>query len=384
VAVTKQLAFTVAEYRERVDGLRQRMVRRGIDVVVSHTPENICYLSGYHTAGYFKYQCCVVPLEAEPFLIIREFELRNALAYSWMDQQFIYRDTESPVVLTKQALERAGLGRKTIGVEKDSWFLTIRDLEHLQAIMPDARFEDASGTVELGRMVKSPQEIEYIRQAAEPTQAAMAAGIAAAQAGATEDDIAGETWKALVHGSEYPAYAPFICSGPRTYMPHATWAGRQLEPGDAVFLEIGGSVHRYGAAMLRCGVVGEPTTQILKMADACGVALEETMKAMKPGVPSLAAHAACQRALEEAGFGGYHRHRTGYSMGIGFPPDWGEGHIKSLAADDPEPLQVGMVFHVIPSLPVEGVAGIALGETVMVTEHGGEALTCFDRQLFVK
>jgi Xaa-Pro dipeptidase len=95
-------------------------------------------------------------------------------------------------------------------------------------------------------------------------------------------------------------------------------------------------------------------------------------------------HAACQQALADAGWGGYHRHRTGYSIGIGFPPDWGEGHIKSLAADDPEPLEAGMVFHVIPSLPVPDVAGIALGETVLVTEHGGESLTHFDRNLFVR
>lgn len=211
----------------------------------------------------------------------------------------------------------------------------------------------------------------------------MAAGFAAARVGATEDDIAGEVWRALVHGSEAPAYAPFICSGPRTYMPHATWAGRRLGPGDALFMEVGGSVNRYGAAMLRCGVVGQPSTQILTMAEACKNALEETIRAMKPGVPSQAVHAVCQRALAEAGWGGYHRHRTGYSMGIGFAPDWGEGHIKSLAADDAEPLEAGMVFHVIPSLPVEGVAGIALGETVLVTEHGGEALTHFDRDLFI-
>jgi Xaa-Pro dipeptidase len=101
-------------------------------------------------------------------------------------------------------------------------------------------------------------------------------------------------------------------------------------------------------------------------------------------VPAQAVHAVCQQALADAGWGGYHRHRTGYSMGIGFPPDWGEGHIKSLAADDPEPLEAGMVFHVIPSLPVPDVAGIALGETVLVTEQGGESLTHFDRNLFVR
>jgi Xaa-Pro dipeptidase len=381
--VTKQLAFGVEEYRGRVDGLRQRMAQRNIDALLSHTPENICYLSGYHTAGYFKYQCCVVPLEAAPFLVVREFELRNALAFSWLDHQFIYRDTESPVALTRRALEQAGLGAKTLAVEKDSWFLTIRDFEQLRDSMSEARFVDGSGLVEQGRVVKSPREIEHMRQAARPTERAMAAAVAAARSGATEDDLAGEAWRALVHGSEYPAYAPFVCSGPRTYMPHATWAGRRLEPGDAVFLEIGGSVQRYGAAMLRCGFVGEPPDQVLKMGEACQTALEETMKAMKPGVASQAVHATCQRALEAAGFGGYHRHRTGYSMGIGFPPDWGEGHIKSLAADDPEPLQSGMVFHVIPSLPIEGVAGIALGETVLVTDGGGEALTRFDRRLFV-
>jgi Xaa-Pro dipeptidase len=380
--VDKQLAFSLNEYRDRLQKVRERMERQGIAALVTHTPENIFYLTGYQTPGYYKYQCCIVPLEAEPIMVVRRFEKFNVDLFSWIEQCVIYDDTQDHMALTQKVLLEAGLGNKTIGIEKEAWFLTMKDAERLIVSLPEATFVDGSGVIEGVRLVKSAQEIAYIRQAARAVEQAMQAGIAAAQVGNTEDDVAGEVWKGLVHGSSYPGFAPFVCSGPRTAWPHATWAGRKLEPGDVVFLEIGGCVQRYGAAMVRCGVLGKPTAQVASMAEACAHALAEATAAMWAGNTSEAVNAACQRAFEEAGWGGVHQHRAAYSIGVGFPPDWGEGHIMSLEAGDLTELQVGMVFHVVPTLLVPTVAGIACTDTVMVTENGGVALTDFDHRLF--
>ena len=78
------------------------------------------------------------------------------------------------------------------------------------------------------------------------------------------------------------------------------------------------------------------------------------------------------------------RKRTGYSIGIGFAPDWGEGHILSLKTPDPTPLEPGMVFHISPALLVPAECGVGFSETVLVTDTGVEVLTSFPRQLVVR
>jgi Xaa-Pro dipeptidase len=75
--------------------------------------------------------------------------------------------------------------------------------------------------------------------------------------------------------------------------------------------------------------------------------------------------------------------RSGYSIGIAFPPDWGEGHIMSIRHEDPRVLVPNMTFHHIPWVQLPGKAGIGMSETIRVTEDGCETLTKFDRELFV-
>jgi len=357
-----------------------------MDVVLINSPENIFYLTGYQTLGYYyKVQTCIVSLDSDPILLVRHLEQDNVYVHSWIEKHIVYHDHEDPMAVTKKTLVAAGFEKKNIGVEKVSWFLTVRDLERLQAIMPEAKFKDCSGTVEAGRMIKSPQEIAYIKQAARATEKAMHAGIAATAAGVSEKDVAGEVWKALVHhGSTYPGIPPFITSGARTFVPHATWSGRKIKENDTLYYEIGACVQRYSAPMARCGVVGEPTDEIAGMAEACISALDRAIEAIKPGTTSDEVNNTCKEALAEGGWGSVHLHRAGYSIGICFPPSWLEGHILSLQAGDPTVLQSGMVFHVVPALVVSGVAGVVISDTVLVTDKGGEALTNFARKLFIR
>ncbi len=379
----KDLPFSLQEFQARLAKIRQALAERGLDGLLVHTPENIYYLTGYHTPGYYRYQTCLVPLEGEPVLLVRGFEYPNVEYLSWLERGERYEDTEDYIDRTVQVLRECRLDEARVGVEEASWFLTPRDLRQLRERLPGARFEDASGIVEAARLVKSPAEVAYIRQACAAAAAGVAAGFAALRAGATENDVAAEVLRAMVRaGSEYAGLPPFVAAGPRTAWPHATWSGRRIEPGDPLILEIGGCVRRYSGALWRCGVAGEPTAEMRRRATATRLALEETIKAMRPGTTGAEVNAVCQRVLAEAGYPGVHGHRVGYSIGIAFPPDWGEGYIMSLQANEQRPLQAGMVFHVIPMLMTPGLA-IATTDTVLVTETGGEPLSRFNRDLYI-
>jgi Xaa-Pro dipeptidase len=75
--------------------------------------------------------------------------------------------------------------------------------------------------------------------------------------------------------------------------------------------------------------------------------------------------------------------RTGYSIGVNYAPDWGEGHIMSIQEGDERPLQAGMTFHLIPTLQEWPKSVVGVSDTVLVTDTGSEVLTQFPRDLFV-
>lgn len=255
----KELPFSLKEFQGRVKRLREGIAARELDAVLIHTPENIYYLTGYRTPGYYAYQTFIVPLSQEPVILVRHLEESNVLARSWVDKKVGFLDTEDPVEVTRDTLVQMGLAKATIGVEKECWFLTTTNFERLRDSLSDAEFEDCSGLVEGLRLVKSPQEIEYIRRAAKAAAAGMRAGLAAIEADKTEDDIAAEVLKGrTLAGSEYTGLPPFIASGYRGAIAHATWESRRVEEGDLVFLELPGAIKRYHAALMRTVSVGKP------------------------------------------------------------------------------------------------------------------------------
>ena len=179
------------------------------------TPENLYYLSGYQTPGYYWYQTLIVLPGREPVLITRLNESSNIEPLSWVEDSRPYGDADDWIAKTKETLEDLGVAGKRIGIEKKSWFITIDNLERLTAAMPSATIVDGSNLVEEGRVVKSPQEVTYIRQAARAAEAGILAGIEASEVGATENDVAAEIHRAQIRaGSEYTGLPIFVQAGP--------------------------------------------------------------------------------------------------------------------------------------------------------------------------
>lgn len=381
----RKLWFSLEEYQERLRKVRARMAEEDLDAMMSHTPENIYYLTGYQTPGYYAYQCFIIPAEGAPVMLTRLLEESNVRALSWVDERRTIMDTQDPVQRTMETLGEMGLAEKRLGVERDSWFLTSRNYFKLQEALPEADLVDCSGTVEKVRMVKSPQEIEYIRKGALAASEGTRQAVATIAEGKTENDVAAAAYRGLIlGGSEYMGLAPFIASGPRSALAHATWSGRGIEKGDVVFLEMAGSFHRYHGALMRTVSVGKPSDDVKAKSDAVIAGLGAAVETIRPGVTSDQVDKACRGTIAKAGYGQYFTHRTGYSIGVAFPPDWGEGHIMSLKDGDQMVLQEGMTFHMVPATLVYGRHGIGFSETVLVTGNGCEVLGDFQRELVVR
>lgn len=379
-----RLGFSLAEYRRRYDAVLRGMRQQGVDALLVRGPENICYLTGYETPGYYKYHGLLLSQD-EPVLVLRRFEEPNVWEFSWLARTMPVDDHENPTQVTARTLERMGLGDKRLGVEKTGWFFSVDEYDTLRSALPKATLVDASTVVERARVVKSDEEIAMMRRAARIADLATQAGIDAVQAGRTEDEIAAEVHRvAVLNGSEYMGLPPFVLSGERTCLPHGTWRGRTIRPGDHVYFEVSAAKFRYSAALMRCVAVGEPAPRVRAMAEAVIGGLEAGMAAIKPGVSGEAVDTACRSVIERAGFGKYFTHRTGYSIGVNFPPDWGEGQILSLRRGEPTPLELNMTFHMVPLCLVYRELGVGFSATVRVTETGCEELTSVPRRLVVK
>lgn len=213
----------------------------------------------------------------------------------------------------------------------------------------------------------------------------MTAGIEAIEAGVSEGDVAAEIHYAMIKaGSEWPSIAPFVASGERGAIGHATWTDRIINSGEPVFLEVGGCLKRYHAAMMRTVFVGEPDDSLWEAEKLVQAAMDACIEAIKPGVTAASVDAAGRAVIAGSRLGAQQSSRTGYSIGIGLPPDWGEGHILSLQQNEERRLQANMTFHLIPWAQVPGKGGIGFSETVRVTEDGCEFLTSLERKLFIR
>ncbi|HVV08889.1 Xaa-Pro peptidase family protein [Amycolatopsis sp.] len=370
--------FPESEYDRRLATLRETLRAEGLDAVVVHTPENVCYLSGHATPGYYTYQCLVVTADGEAALLMRQTETENALATTYFKRINGFPDSADPIAATVALLAELAPGARAVGIEAKSWFLPPESFLRLRSLLAEAGAETThiDGALAAARLIKSPAEVERIRLAAASTNAGMAAAARAAVPGASERAVAAATFGALVEsGSEYFGMEPFVASGPRAGTIHASWSDRVIQRDEAVLLEMSATRGRYNAPLMHTVWTGELRGDAAAMAQACAEARAAALAEVRPGGSPAAAHAACKAAIADAGLAHTYRKRSGYSVGIAFAPDWGEGHLLSLGENEEKRFETGMIVHVVPTLRIGGVAGVGLSATVLLTATGHEVLT---------
>lgn len=380
-----RLGFSLEEYLRRYELVLSRMVERGLDALCLRSPENITYLTGYETPGYYKYHCLVMGPDFDPVLILRRFESLNIPEYAWIPRFVPVDDWEHPPALTAHVLRLLGLSGKRIGVEKQGWFYTVEEHETLSSALKDCVFEDAIDIPWEARMIKSGEEIAMMRRSAAILDTAVQAGIDRCAPGVSDDRVNAEVNRVLLEkGGEYMGLPPFILSGPRTCLPHQTARGETIGGKDLVYFEVSCSRWRYAVALMRTIFIGEPEARQRRCAEAVIGAVDRAMETIRPGVSAEDVDAAARSVVEKAGFGDYFRHRLGYSIGVNYPPDWGEGEIISLRKGEPRELQAGMTFHMVPLCLVYREYGVGFSETIRVTERGCERFSALPREIIVK
>ena len=201
------LPFTPAEYERRHAAVRVEMKSQDIDAFVSFSPENINYLTGHDTPAYHYVQACLITHDQMPINVLRSIEVSNTLLRTWSRRAIGYADHEEPMEVVAAAIRDACGQSCRVGIESESFFVSAKRFKLLLERLESSTVRTVEcQLVEPLRLVKSAEEMAHIRAAARISHAAMRAAINAAAEGVNENEIAGETWNALVrHGGEFPA-----------------------------------------------------------------------------------------------------------------------------------------------------------------------------------
>ncbi len=387
--------FPPEAYRRRIRRVKERMDHAGMELLLVMDPANMNYVSGYDGWSFYVHQGVFVDLNAEyPFWFGRQQDANGARLTCWMPDEAVhgYPDhyVQSRYTHTMRyvadLLREKGLDRKRLGVEMDGYWFNARMYLTLQEELPRARLTDATNLVNWVKTVKSPEEIVYVREAAEICERVMQTAVDGIEVGAWEKDVAADVCAAQIAGTDRfggspPAIFPIMPSAERTSAAHLTFdSDRKYRSGDVVLLELCGARHRYHAPLSRTVYLGDPPEDLRKTADAVVEGLRKTIDFMGPGVTAEEVEARWREAIAHTGV--VKPSRVGYSFGLAYVPDWGE-HTVSLRPGDKTLLQPGMTLHFMPGIWLD-TYGFECSEPVLITESGCEKLIEFPQRLFTK
>lgn len=388
------IPFNVEEYHGRLTNTKMRMQEIGMDVLLITDPANMNYLSGYDGWSFYVDQMLVVSVDiVQPIWIGRKMDANAAKVTTWLNEEnilyypedHIHSQDKHPMEFIARVLQDLGLANRRIGLEMASYYFSALAYEKLKVNLPNAKLVNASLLVNNVRIIKSDQEIHYMRRAAKIAEIGMNTAVLSIQEGVRECDAAANIYRDLISGTDefggdYPSIVPLLPAGKNTSTPHITWTDRQYTNNEVVIIELAGCHRRYHAPMARTVSLGKPSEEVLETSKILVEGLNTAINVVKPGATCEEVELAWRAVISRYGI--EKDSRMGYSVGIGYPPDWGE-HTASIRNGDRTILQPNMTFHMIPGLWFEDY-GVEISETIRVTESGCEVLTDFQRELIIK
>lgn len=277
-------------------------------------------------------------------------------------------DRSHALFLLHDLLAAMRLGRGRIGAELGA--IPAADLPALRDAVRPAQLQDATALVEALRAVKSAHEIALLRAAGAITEAALAAFVPAIGAGATRDAL-GQAFLDLVRQEAAARGAAGVTAWEYVGFGASPWSSPGgLMPGDVVKVDVGAVVQGYTADLARTFTLGPAPPRAREVHDALRAGFEAGYPMFRPGMALRDIHAACLRAVREAGFPGYARGHFGHGLGATI---WSEEWPYTAAGSDAV-LEAGMVMAFETPFYIEGIGGFIIEDMLLVTETGAETL----------
>lgn len=356
------------------------MAERKVQALLVTSPASVRYLTGYSGSNGL---VLLTPSEAHFFT-----DPRYALdaAQNITCQVHVARKPlldEAAGIIKRKRL-------KTIGFEP-SW-LHVDQFRRLEEQIPlGVTLEPVDGLVEELRLVKSSDEIERIRRSVLLNSDAYARTLRGVRPGVRERDVAAELdFQMHRLGAEKTAFDTIVAAGTRSALPHAQPTAHRLAPNELLLIDMGACLDGYMSDMTRVCFMGVPPQRVRRLYRAVADAQLAALDAVRPGATTVTVDRAARLVLKGHNLEKEFVHSTGHGLGLEIheAPRIGRRMPKSKGAPKPNgvpappvakpdqpKLRAGMVITIEPGAYIEGLGGVRIEDTVLVTANGCEVLT---------
>ncbi|WP_435114489.1 M24 family metallopeptidase [Candidatus Pelagibacter bacterium nBUS_36] len=371
------LHFSNQEFSQRKAKVLQSMKEQNLDAILMFRQESMYWLTGYDTFGYVFFQTLILDNKGNVILLTRAPDLRQAQNTSDIEDIRIWvdKDGSNPADDLKDILDELSLKGKKVGIEYEAYGLTGRNALRLNKSLENyCNIEDQSELITKIRVVKSSEEIVYVKKAAELADLALEQAWKHTKAGASEAKILAEMQKIVLEGGgDYPANEYIIGSGHNALLCRYQSEKRILSDTDQLSIEWAGTYKHYHSAMFRTIAVGKSNPKHIKMHQACLEALQNCEKKLIPGNTVGEVFDVHAQTFDNLGYNKSRMNACGYSLGSTFSPNWMDWPM--LYTGNPYKIVPGNIFfmHMI-LMDSENNLAMNLGETYLVTENGNERL----------
>ena len=362
------------EHRDRIRRAAAAAGERGVDALLITPSPDYQYLLGYRAPAMERLTCLVVPADGEPTLVVPRLEeplARHELGELADDLELVaWGETEDPIRIV-QGIVGAAL---RVAVQDQMW---ARFALRLAAALDPAQVVEAGPTMSALRRVKSASELAALRSAASAADRAMEAITAERLSGRTEIEVARHIRELLIEAGHDTAEFAIVASGPNAASPHHVPGDRVITEGDAIVLDIGGTVDGYCSDTSRTAFVGNAPAEFAALYEVLRRAQQAACDAVRPGMPAAAVDAVARVIITEAGYGEAFLHRTGHGIGL-------ETHEEPyIVSSNEEPLVAGNAFSVEPGIYIRAAWGARIEDIVVCTDAGGERLNTSSTDLYL-
>lgn len=343
----------------------------GLDALLLTPGPDLRYVVGYDAHALERLTCLAVPAAGDPFLVVPRLELPAAKASpaGRLGLELIpWDETDDPYALVAWRLGAPA----AVGLADRMWALMVL---RFRAALPSARQELASAALSPLRARKSTAEITALREAGQAIDRVHAQVPGWLRPGRTERQVAADIKDAILAEGHAQADFAIVASGPNAASPHHTAGDRVLREGDAVVVDIGGTMPSgYCSDCTRTYAIGQPPDDFAAYYQVLKDAQDAACAAVRPGVSAEAIDAAAREPIAAAGYGEYFLHRTGHGIGLETHED------PYIVSGNAELLRPGHAFSVEPGI-YPGAHGARIEDIVVCTADGCERLNLVTREL---
>lgn len=349
----------------KIDEITQALHNENADAAWITTPLNVFYFTGYRSEPHERLLAVLITASGEKTLYCPKMEVEEAKASSFDGKIIGYLDTENPFDIEPHTFNKLLI---------ESEHLTVKRQRELTDNFNVKEYGDIDQTIKNLRNIKSTDEINNIKKAAELADKCIEIGVDFLKVGVSEREVVNHIENEIKKfGVSEMSFDTMVLFGDHAASPHGTPGDRTLKDNEYVLFDLGVIYHHYCSDMTRTVKFGTPSDKAQEIYNIVLEAETEAIRSIKAGVPLYEIDKIARDIITNAGYGEYFPHRLGHGLGLE------EHEYQDVSSTNTNKLEAGMVITIEPGIYVPGVAGVRIEDDILVTEDGCEILTHYEK-----